>query len=297
MKEKTMQKTSDEDTIDLRDFLSIISRYRWMVILVCTVAVVPTAILSIKSEDMYAATTSIFSPLDLMAKEAGLGGLGGAYGTLLRNAMHVVSFAGIYASILESDVVLDALVDKFDLMKAYDEHQYRSKVRAKLLSRTDIQVSGEGVLTIIVEDEDPTRAAAIANMYVEELDRQNKRMSSGQATSKRVFLENRLAEIKQELSGIVDLSIRDATVKEMIFELLTREYEIAKIEEAKSLSTIQILDKAIVPELRLPKGTFKKAAIAGMMSIMLSVSVVYMRECSKRWGERHREVLHQQRQM
>ena len=60
--------------------------------------------------------------------------------------------------------------------------------------------------------------------------------------------------------------------------MLTREYELAKIEEAKSMPTIQILDRAIVPEIRMPRGTVKKTLLAGVVSLMLSVFVAFARE-------------------
>ena len=42
--------------------------------------------------------------------------------------------------------------------------------------------------------------------------------------------------------------LRDFKVQETLFELLTKQYEVAKISEAKSTSTIQILDNATPPD-------------------------------------------------
>ena len=42
--------------------------------------------------------------------------------------------------------------------------------------------------------------------------------------------------------------LRDVKVQETIYELLTQQYEMAKMQEAKDSPTIQILDKAVVPE-------------------------------------------------
>lgn len=50
-------------------------------------------------------------------------------------------------------------------------------------------------------------------------------------------------------NGIDNLSLlRDVRYHETIFELLAKQYELAKIEEAKDASLIQVLDKAIVPD-------------------------------------------------
>jgi len=123
------------------------------------------------------------------------------------------------------------------LTRVYEVEGATYKARKKLRENTNMDASDEGIVYIAVEDRDPNRAAAIANAYVEELDEQNKRLSSGQATSKRVFLETRLKEIEQKLSRIESIPSHEAQVQEMLYELLIRESEIAKIEEAKSMPT------------------------------------------------------------
>ena len=170
------------------------------------------------------------------------------------------------------------LLSTDSIMKVYEEREFKSNVRKRLRKNTTIKVSDEGILTITVEDRDPNRAAAMANSYVEELDRQNKRLSAGRATSKRIFLENRLKEIEQELTKIEDLLSRETKIKEMLFELLMQQCELAKIEEAKSMPTIQVLDEATVPEMRMPRGTVKKTALAGSFSLMLAILAAFARE-------------------
>jgi len=41
---------------------------------------------------------------------------------------------------------------------------------------------------------------------------------------------------------------REAEIQKEIFKLITNQYELAKIEEAKDINTIQILDKAVPPD-------------------------------------------------
>lgn len=57
--------------------------------------------------------------------------------------------------------------------------------------------------------------------------------------------------------------LRDVKVQETIFELLTQQYELAKMEEAKDSPTIQVLDSAVVPE--------KKSKPRRMLIVMLAV--------------------------
>jgi tyrosine-protein kinase Etk/Wzc len=279
-----------EDEINLLDYLRVGYKFRRMIVLICVVAVVTTAIYSLLSPKIYSATASVVPPIEILQRDSELaGGLGAGESSILRKAMGVTSIANMYAGILESRAVVDAIIDRFDLMKVYEEKEYKSNVRKRLRKNTTIKVSDEGILSVTVEDRDPNRAADIANAYVEELDQRNRLLSSGQATSKRIFLENRLKEIEQELTKIEDLLSRETKIKEMLFELLMRECELAKIEEAKSMPTIQVLDKAVVPEIRMPRGTKRKTALAGAVSLMLAVFAAFAREYFAKVREKEAE--------
>jgi len=182
-----------------------------------------------------------------------------------------------YRGILESRVVADAVIDKFSLMEVYDVDK-RFIARKILEKNTTIKSSKEGIVKITVKDRDPNRAAAIANTYVEELDRQNKRLSSAQATNKREFIENRLNEINEDLRDIENIPSMKASVLEILHKMLSQEYELAKIEEAKSMPTIQVLDTAIVPEVRMARGTVKKTFLAGVFSLIFATLIAFARE-------------------
>ena len=267
------------DEIDLLDYLRVLFKYRWMILLICGVAVVTTGIISLSSPKVYLATVSVVPPIEVLQRDSGLdGGFGAGKNLILRKAIGVTSIAQMYTAILESRAVLDAMIDRFNLMDVYQEKQYKSYVRKTLRGSTTVKINNESILTITVRDKDPDRVAAMANAYVEELDRQNKKLSAGQATSKRTFLENRLKDVEGKLSKIENVLSREAKIQEMLFELLTTEYEMAKIEEAKNMPTIQVLDEAVVPEIRMPRGTKKKTMLAGAVSLLLAVLVSFGRE-------------------
>jgi len=285
-KEAEVNANLDDDEINLIDYFRVIFKYRVMIIVLCVLSVATAVVMSLFLPKVYSATASIVPPMDVMQRERGFtGGLGGG-NALLQKAMGVTSIADMYAGILESRVVADAIINRFDLMKVYGETMFRSNVRNKLKKSTSIKVSKSGIVNVGVEDRDPNRAAAMANAYVGELDRQNKRLSAGQATSKRIFLGNRLKEIQQELSKIENLLSREANIKEMLYELLTREYEIAKIEEAKNMPTIQILDKAVVPEIKCKPNRRRMVMLSAITALFIAVFIAFIREyCAKAKGQ------------
>ncbi len=260
------------------DHLRVVFKYRWMILVVCGLAGLITGVVCYLSPPTYTARASIVPPLEQNQGGFGIGLLGVGEAALLRKVMDVTSVADTYVGILESRVVLDALVRKFDLAHVYDVGGSTARARSRLRRHTTIKVSEQHIVHITVEDRDRQRVADLANAYVEELDQQNKRLSIGQATSKRVFLETRLKEVGQKLSKIDSLSSEEARVQEMLYELLIREYEIAKIEEAKSLPTIQVLDPAAPPEVRDARGTIRKAALAGIVALVGTIFLAFGRE-------------------
>ncbi|MDI6754546.1 MAG: GNVR domain-containing protein, partial [Thermodesulfobacteriota bacterium] len=71
---------------------------------------------------------------------------------------------------------------------------------------------------------------------------------------------------------------RDAMVQQKVFELLTQQLELAKIEEAKDDITFQVIDQAIPPEKRIkPKRTLN-VLLAGVVSLFLGVFLAFFLE-------------------
>ena len=268
-----------DDEINLLDYWQVIYRYRLMILGVAFVAMAATVVLCLIQTRVYQATTSIVPPIDFLQKESDLSGaLGAGKKSLLKSIISGGGIGDMYVGIMKSRVVADAMIDRFDLVKVYSKSKTRYDARKTLQRNTTFNVTNEGIVSITVQDRDPNLAACMANEYVEELDKLNRRLSSSQASSKRLFLEKRLQEIKAELSRIDNLPTREAQIKEMLFELLARECELAKMEEAKSMPTIQVLDPALEPERPVGRGTVRKGIMAGVVSLILGISLAFARD-------------------
>lgn len=285
------------DEIDLFDYVLVVWRHRWMIVTLSFVVMTATVAYMLTRPRQYEANATIVPPVEILQKQSSVpGGIGGLGSSMLRDIMDSGSIAGIYVEILESREVTDAIIDEFDLMNVYEDVENRTTTRRKLAQNTTIKTTDEGAVKIAVTDLDPNRAAAMANAFIEELDRQNKRLSSGEATSKRIFLESRLKEVETKLSRIDSIPAHEAQVQEMLYELLVRECELAKIEEAKSMPTLQVLDQAIVPELPVARGTVKKGLMAGMAAMMFGVFLAFTREYIAAVKSRSRTPLAAERQ-
>lgn len=133
----------------------------------------------------------------ILAALSGSSGLGAMAGNLLG----LKGTGALFVGILGSRTIQDRLVDQFDLMEVYGASR-REDARKELASRTSLSEDRKsGIVTITVEDRDPARAAALAGAYVRELDRLVVELTTSAAHRERMFLEDRLRAVKEDLDA------------------------------------------------------------------------------------------------
>ncbi|HMD39635.1 MAG TPA: Wzz/FepE/Etk N-terminal domain-containing protein [Candidatus Acidoferrum sp.] len=327
----------------------------------------------------YEATTQLMPPegqsgsgMAMLSALAGrAGGFGGAAGDLLG----VKNSGALFVGILESRTVQDRLIAQFDLKRLYHTAKMED-TRAVLAVHTHISEDHKsGIIAVTVMDHDPRLAAALAQAYVDELDRLVEQVSTSSARRERVFLEERLRAVKQDLdnaarqfsifaskntaidipaqskamveaaatlegqliaaeaelhglaamytdqnvrvrslrarvtelraqlgkmggesgtsaapSSETDASLypairqlpllgvtyadlyRQTKIQETVYELLTQQYELAKVQEAKEVPSVKVLDAAVVPTKKSfpPRGLL---TVAGTGFAVLAVCV------------------------
>ena len=141
-------------------------------------------------------TASGLAQLASMAGRAnGTGVLAGLAGDLLGQRTSGDLFVGV----LQSRTVAMALATKFDLRKVYSAKRWEDALRI-LDQRTDIkQDRKSGIITVVVSDRSRARAAQMAQEYVNQLDLVMTQLNTSSAHRERVFLEQRLEQVQQNL--------------------------------------------------------------------------------------------------
>ena len=125
------------------------------------------------------------------------GGLAGMAGDLLG----LKSTSDLFVGILGSRTVQDTLIKQFDLKKVYGDRKIED-ARKDLEAHTNISADRKSqIITIVVTDKRPERAAAMAQAYVEELNRLVAELSTSSARRERIFLEGRLQAVSQDLEA------------------------------------------------------------------------------------------------
>lgn len=189
---------SSEQTSNLWLLLETLARRRALVVWFTLVVTLLAAGVSMVLPKWYESTTTVLPPKNFSLPLEGL-----------RQYSDIVSVSSglslpglatpsdLYARLLESRTIAMRIIERFELAARYDTKNLDESL-IELERHTDFRVSEEGILEITVEDREPTRAAAMANAYVEELNRINHTIVSLRIKNTRDFVESRLTQVTAE---------------------------------------------------------------------------------------------------
>lgn len=179
----------------------LVKRRRFIAIFTITVTLLAT-VLSFVLPKTFRASTTILPP-ESSSDISGLLGL-----TTGQIAQAVTNFAlpvmatpsDLYASMIESQRILGAVVDSMDLMQVY-RSSTRLAAIANLKKDVTSLVERDGIIRVEVDAGDPERAAQIANLLVATLDQVNRTLQNTRGRDFRIFLEKRLLEAQADLTS------------------------------------------------------------------------------------------------
>src|SRR5580700_2487867 len=126
---------------------------------------------------------------------------GSGLGLLAGDFLGLKTSGSLFVGILRSETVEDRIVEQFNLKSVYSIRQMQG-ARRQLEENTEISEDRKsGIIVIRVSDHSPQRAKAIANAYIVELDRLVVELNTSAAHRERIFLEDRLKSVKQDLDS------------------------------------------------------------------------------------------------
>jgi len=330
-----------------------------------------------------------FSPP--LAVTAGSAARNAAFAGFAGDLLGLKSSSDVFAGILRSRTVADEVIGRFNLKRLYGVGQMR-EARSILAGRVSVSVDRKDeTITITATDQSPERARDIATCYIEQLNRLVSDLSTSSARRERLFLDDRLKQVSQELqdaeiafsqfaskNSAVDIkeqaktmlaaaatlqgqlisaqaelegvrqiysdsnvrvrslkahiaelqaqlgklggdhrassfgadtsaadlypSIRQlpllgvtyadlyrrTKVQEAVFEVLTQEYELAKVQEAREVPTVKILDPPDLPEV---KSFPPRLLISALCMLLSSIGGAMFLLVSRSWTEKNSDDL------
>ena len=187
---------------NIRDYISIIVKWRNIVLFnVITISLL-AVIVSLVLPKKYTSTGRLLPPL-LSSESMGMSQISSMLtGAGLPFGMGATP-SDLFSALLKSRTVLDGVIEECEL-KSYYRKKTMVETRKYLLEVTNIEVSPEGIISISVTDKNANIAAKIVNSYITCLDRLNRKTSMTVGKRNRIFLEERLDEVKKELKTAED---------------------------------------------------------------------------------------------
>src|SRR5215472_497234 len=130
---------------------------------------------------------------------SGLAGQSNTLSALAGDLLGIKNTGDLFVGVLRSRSVLDRIVERFGLKKEYGT-RFDDKARKRLEENTEISADRKsGIITLSVTDCNPKQAAAIAGSYIDQLNLLMAQLNTSSAHRERVFLEDRLGAVKQDL--------------------------------------------------------------------------------------------------
>jgi uncharacterized protein involved in exopolysaccharide biosynthesis len=127
--------------------------------------------------------------------------LGSSLGSMSGDLLGIKNSSDLFVGVLQSHTVQDDLINKFNLRKVYWDRRIED-ARKDLGNRTTITADRKsGIITIQVTDRDRQRAAQMGAEYIAELNEVVTNLKTSSAHRERVFLEDRLGQVKQDLEN------------------------------------------------------------------------------------------------
>jgi capsule polysaccharide export protein KpsE/RkpR len=183
-----------------------------MVFGILATGILLSLIYSFSLPTMYTSTTTLMPPdsasnsnlMSLLSSAGPAASVGTA-------ALGIKSPGAIFVGILGSRTVQESVVTRFDLVHHYKKHLIEDackRLTGDTVIREDLK---SGIVTVNVKADNPVLASNLAQGYVAELDRVVNNNSTSAARRERIFLEERLKEIKKDLDDSAEALSRFST--------------------------------------------------------------------------------------
>ncbi len=187
-----------ERRVTLLDIFIILAKRKWIWIISALVCGILAFIIASLLPVEYRAETDIMPPEQAVSSAALLMGQVGNALSLGGHGLGAKDPNDIFLALLRSRTTAEALVKRFDLEKVYKRPDL-VLAEIELGKRSTIVTTLEGTIAVIVEDRSPARAAAIANGYVEELNKRNNNLALTEAGRRQQFFDAQLENEKNAL--------------------------------------------------------------------------------------------------
>jgi tyrosine-protein kinase Etk/Wzc len=185
------------------DLLTLLARRRRFILLTTFGVAAVTAVISLLLPMRYTAASSILPPQQSTNTGAFLSQMAGSQGlaALAGSSLGIRNQIDTYVAMFRSRTVEDAMIKRFDLMKAYRKKRLSEARKTFEMRSTAVGGVKDGIIRVTVDGPTPEQAAALANAYVEEFQKLASTVAVTEAAQRRLFFDRQLEEAENNLSS------------------------------------------------------------------------------------------------
>lgn len=238
--------------IDLREYIALIWRRKWIIIGLVVAAVVAAYLISGMMTPIYQTSTLI-----MVREDSGADNLFGDKLSLITSKANKMA---TYTQILQSRRIMEQVIAVLQLKNEETGELLEPGSLKESISVSGIQESN--LITITVTYPDPVMAKKIANTLVEKFQEENQSMNRADLRSASEFISNQLEEVRVKLADLEnklleykkkhDVVLPEEQAKTVLDKLVNLETMRAKaqLELKQAETSLQELDKYIAQEDR-----------------------------------------------
>ena len=258
----------NDDEIDILGLIQTLGEEKWLLLGLPFICACIAALISLYFTPIYTAKATFVVP-DKQSSSASavldqLGGLGGLAGSFTKSPTEM------YVAFLQSNMVQDEVISELELMGRY-QTKTQEDTRIKLLSLVKITSDKRsGLITIQAQDQSPEIAAKIANAYLKPFRAFLNRMFLEEAHQRRDFFAQQVAVIAQR-------PFRDPFVQSTLMNSMIKQYEAARIDEARESQVLFPVDVAKSPERRSSPKRSQLVLIVGLVAFFLTLLMIFIK--------------------
>jgi tyrosine-protein kinase Etk/Wzc len=187
--------------ISLLDLLLVFARNKRMIWRVSIGVALFGLVVALLMPKIYTGHTVILTPTNPVSLATALSGDAGLLSQLTTTGggLGLTDPNDVWVATLRGDAISMAIIKRFDLQKLYEKDTMVETLNT-FRGNATINSGRDGTISIDFDDEDPKRAAAVANAYVEELRTLSRQMTMSAASKRRQYFESQFEKAKQVLA-------------------------------------------------------------------------------------------------
>jgi len=264
----TLATDVNDDEIDLLALIQTLGEEKWLLFGLPFVCACIAAVISLYIPPMYTAKATFVLPDKQSSSTSAvldqLGGLGGLAGSFSKSP------AEMYVAFMQSNTVQDEIITELNLMQRYQTIS-KEDARKKLLSLVKITTDKKsGLITIEAQDKSADIAAKLANSYLKPFRALLNRMSLDEAHLRRDFFSQQITVISQR-------PFRDPFVQTTLMNSMIKQYEVARIDEARDSQILFPVDVAKSPESKSSPKRVLLVLTVGFVAFFLTLLMIFIK--------------------